>query len=225
MQSRELPTYIHPLLSLRGGISRGEFLLPVTGQDLSVSVRKGCGVEHQLSSWACPAQLQTDLPLWARWEVGSGGRRRALLGIPHPGSSARGESCGGKAGEAKWPLSRTAGHAAAMSQLGASSIPFWDESGRSSPHRTFRKVWSPGLWSLTALDTLASQSPQDTLQCGTFDRGRASLLPSYCLSLPWPGRDSREGALEAPHLAILQTPLYITLSFIYILAYTPHVLL
>lgn len=34
-----------------------------------------------------------------------------------------------------------------------------------------------------------------------------------------------EGALEAPHLAILQTPLNTTLSFIYILAYTPHVLL
>ena len=51
------------LLSLRGGIPRGELPLPVTGQDLSVSVRKGCGVEHQTSPWACPAQLQTDLPL------------------------------------------------------------------------------------------------------------------------------------------------------------------
>lgn len=128
--------------------------------------------------------------------MGSRGRRRELLGIPHPGSWARGESCSGKAGEAKGPLSRMAGHAAATSQLGASSIPFWDERGRSSPHRTFRKVLSPGLRSLTALDTAASQSPQDTLQCGTSDRGKASLLPSCCLSLPWPGRDSGEGALR-----------------------------
>lgn len=35
--------------------------------------------------------------------------------------------------EAKWPLSQMAGHTATMSQLGASSIPFWDEWGRSSP--------------------------------------------------------------------------------------------
>lgn len=31
---------------------------------------------------------------------------------------------------------------------------------------------------------------------GTSDRGKASLLPSCCLSLPWPGRDSGEGALR-----------------------------
>lgn len=129
--------------------------------------------------------------------MGSRGRRRELLGIPHPGSWARGESCSGKAGEAKGPLSRTAGHAAATSQLGASSIPFWDERGRSSPHRTFRKVLSPGLRSLTALDTGFSEPPGHTaVWDGMSDRGKASLLPSCCLSLPWPRRDSGEGALR-----------------------------
>lgn len=101
--------------------------------------------------------------------MGSGGEVGTAW---HPTSwepGQRGELAG-KAGRRNGQLSQMAGHAATMSQLAAP--PFLSGMsgvGVTSPQNLqegFMEPWAP---SLTALDTLASQSSvQDTLQCGTF---------------------------------------------------------